>query len=108
MLFSLAYIDDTICFSSSFEGHLADLEVVFDRFRQANLKWKATKCKLFQTRCKFVGHCVSEDGIEVDPAKVAFVVNWPFPTTITELRGFLVSVPTIARSARVLLVLQNL
>ena len=85
----LAYIDDTICFSSSFEGHLADLEVVFDRFRQADLKLKATKCKLFQTRCKFVGHYVSEDGIEVDPVKVACVVNWQFPKTITELRGFL-------------------
>jgi len=85
----LAYIDDTVCFSSSFEGHVADFEVVFDRFRQANLWLKASKCKLFQTRCKFVGHYVSENGIEVDPAKVASVVNWPFPRTITELRGFL-------------------
>ena len=55
----LAYVDDTICFSSSFEGHLVDLETVFDRFRRANLKLKATKCKLFQTRCKFVGHYLS-------------------------------------------------
>jgi len=85
----LAYIDDTVCFSSSFEGHVADFEVVFDRFRQANLWLKASKCKLFQTRCKFVGHYVSENGIEVDPAKVASVVNWPFPRTITELRGLL-------------------
>ena len=85
----LAYIDDTICFSPSFERHLVDLEAVFDRFRQANLKLKSTKCKLFQTRCKFVGHYVSENGIEVMPEKVACVVGWPFPKTITELRSFL-------------------
>jgi len=85
----LAYIDDTICFSSSFDGHLADLESVFDRFRQANLKLKATKCKLFQEKCKFVGHIVSPKGVEVDPAKIACIVNWPFPRTISELRGFL-------------------
>ena len=85
----LAYIDDTICFSSSFDGHLADLESVFDRFRQANLKLKATKCKLFQEKCKFVGHIVSAKGVEVDPAKIACIVNWPFPRTISELRGFL-------------------
>ena len=66
----LAYVDDTICFSPSFESHLVDLESVFDRFRRANLKLKATKCRLFQTRCKFVGHFVSENGIEVDSAKV--------------------------------------
>ena len=85
----LAYIDDTVCFSSSFDDHLRDLDLVLDRFRQANLKLKASKCKLFQTQCKFVGHIVSIDGIKVDPSKVACVVNWPFPRTISELRGFL-------------------
>jgi len=85
----LCYIDDTICFSPSFNAHLVDLESVFDRFRQANLKLKAAKCKLFQNRCKFVGHIVSANGVEVDPAKVACVKNWPFPKTITELRQFL-------------------
>jgi len=34
----LAYIDDTICHSPSFEAHLIDLETIFDRFRLANLK----------------------------------------------------------------------
>ena len=66
----MAYIDDTICFSASFEQQLHDLDLVFDRFWKAKLKLKATKCKLFQTRCKFVGHYVSENGIEVDPAKI--------------------------------------
>lgn len=62
---------------------------MFDRFRKANLKLKAAKCKLFQEQCKFVGHIVSGRGIEVDPAKIACIVNWPFPRTISELRGFL-------------------
>ena len=85
----LAYIDDTVCFSPSFSAHLTDLELVLDRFRQANLKLKATKCKLFQERVRFVGHLVSKNGLEVDPVKVACIVNWPFPRTISELRGFL-------------------
>lgn len=85
----LAYIDDTICFSASFEQHLHDRDLVFDRFRKAKLKLKATKCKLFQTRCKFVGHYVSENGIEVDPAKIGCVLNWPFPQNVKELRSFL-------------------
>ena len=85
----LAYIDDTICHSPTFEDHLADLDAVFDRFRKANLKLKATKCKLFQTSCKFVGHIVSGAGIAVDPQKIACIVNWPFPKTLTELRAFI-------------------
>ena len=85
----LAYIDDTLCFSRTFSDHLADLDVVLDRFRQAKLKLKPTKCKLFQESVKFLGHIVSARGIEVDPAKVACIVNWPFPKTISELRGYL-------------------
>jgi len=85
----LAYIDDTICFSGSFEDHLVDLEAVFDRFRRIGLKLKAQKCRLFQTRCKFVGHIVSKEGIEVDPTKVGCIVNWQFPRTVSKLRSFL-------------------
>jgi len=86
---TLAYIDDTLCFSPSFERHLVDLESVLDRFRRANLKLKPTKCKFFQGRIRFVGHYVSAEGIEVDSAKTACVANWPCPRSISELRGFL-------------------
>ena len=85
----LAYVDDSICFSKSFEDHIVDLEMVLDRFRQAKLKLKPTKCKFFQSRVRFVGHYVSSKGIEVDDDKIGCILNWPFPRTITELRGFL-------------------
>jgi len=46
---ALAFIDDTLVFSPSFECHLADLEAVLNRFRKANLKLKPTKCRFFRT-----------------------------------------------------------
>jgi len=36
-----------------------------------------------------LGHVVSVEGISVDPAKVANMVDWPRPTNITEVRSFL-------------------
>ena len=80
----LTYIDDSLTFSRSFEDHLVDLEQVLDRFRQAKLKLKPTKCRFFQERVKFVGHCVSAKGIEVDEDKIACIVNWPFPRNISD------------------------
>ena len=77
------------CFSPSFDAHLTDLQAVFDRFRLANLKLKATKCKVFQERCKFLGYIVSANGLEADESKIACITGWPFPKTISELRGFL-------------------
>ncbi|XP_073219705.1 uncharacterized protein [Cicer arietinum] len=35
------------------------------------------------------GHVVSKNGISVDPSKVEVVKNWPKPTTVNEIRGFL-------------------
>jgi len=37
----------------------------------------------------FLGHVVSKEGISVDPAKIAVVVDWPRPTNVTEVRSFL-------------------
>ena len=85
----LAFIDDTIVFSSSFEQHLKDLQTLFDRFRWANLKLRPSKCRLFQNECEFLGHKVSSAGLSPQEKKVACVQAWKFPETITELRAFL-------------------
>lgn len=85
----LAFLDDTLCFSTTFDDHLSDLQQMFDRFRAANLKLKPKKCKLFQTETDFLGHHVSRSGLAPQQAKVACVQNWPFPTNITELRAYL-------------------
>ena len=58
----LAFINDTIVFSSSFEQYLKDVQSHFDRFRLAKLKLKSTKCHLFQSECELLGHSLSECG----------------------------------------------
>jgi len=75
---TLAYIDDTLCFSPSFERYLIDLGNVLDRFRMANLKLKPSKCKFFQERVRFVGHYVSAQGIEVDCDKTVCIAPGHF------------------------------
>ena len=37
----------------------------------------------------FLGHVVSEKGIEMDPAKIEAITKWPRPNTVTEVRSFL-------------------
>ena len=56
----LLYFDDVIVEGSSFEQHCERLEEVLCRLRSAGLKLKPSKCELFQTSIKYLGHIVSE------------------------------------------------
>jgi len=67
--------------SRSFDDHLHHVALVLQRFRQASLKLKPSKCHLFQRRLKFLGHIVSSQGVEVNPDKVATILAWFFPET---------------------------
>jgi len=83
------YLDDLIIFSSTYEEHMERLEKVFGKLRECGLKLSPKKCSFLQKRVKFVGHIVSEDGIETDPEKIEKVVHWPTPTTPNLVRQFL-------------------
>ncbi|CAI7765450.1 unnamed protein product, partial [Closterium sp. NIES-53] len=50
---------------------------------------KGSKCEFFQDRLEFLGHVISEAGVEIDPKKLDTVKVWHPPTNITELQSFL-------------------
>lgn len=76
-------------YSRTFDEHLRNLGLVFDRLNAANLKLKAKKCNFFRKEVTFLGHVISERGVKTDPSKTAAVENWKTPTNISELRCFL-------------------
>ena len=85
----LIYIDDVIIFSRTVEGHIQQLQAVFDRLKAAGLKLKPKKCHLFRRRVQYLGHVVSEEGISTDPEKLEAIRNWERPTTVSQVRSFL-------------------
>ena len=85
----LCYLDDIIVFGATFQETLARLRCVMDRLKAAGLKLKATKCDWFQHSVRYLGHVVSSQGVQCDPEKIAAVKDWPAPTTVTQVRGFI-------------------
>ena len=73
----LIYLDDIIVKSNDFDQHITHLRMVFERIKQAGLKFSPKKCHLFQKQVQFLGHIVSEDGVATDPKKVCTVRDWP-------------------------------
>ncbi|MCG7879813.1 MAG: RNase H-like domain-containing protein, partial [Candidatus Thiodiazotropha endolucinida] len=85
----LIYLDDIIVAGVSFDNMIENLSKVFDRFREAGLKLKPRKCKLFATEVEFLGHIVTAQGIKTDPMKTETVRNWPVPKCVRDVRSFL-------------------
>jgi hypothetical protein len=87
--FLIVYLDDILIFSKTREEHERHLRNVLETLRRHKLYAKASKCSFFKTSVDFLGHVVSDQGIQTDPAKLSAIVDWPKPRSTTELRSFL-------------------
>jgi len=84
----LVYLDDIIILSKTFDQHLDRLAAVFGRLSKADLKIKASKCKIPREEVRFLGHVISSSVIAADPEKLKTVASWPRPRDLHELRSF--------------------
>ena len=63
----LFYVDDIILFASTQRELLQRFNLILNRLRDVGLKVKPSKCSLFKTQVAFLGHLVSEHGIDPMP-----------------------------------------
>ena len=63
LTYCLIYLDDIIIFSQTAEEHLHHLCIIFDQFREHNLKLKPSKCDFFRNEITYLAHWVLKDGV---------------------------------------------
>ena len=85
----VAYIDDLLISSETFESHLEQLQEVFNRLSIAKLKLHPTKCHFATETAIFLGHVLTPQGVRVDEKKVKVVKEYPVPKTAKEVRAWL-------------------
>ena len=84
----LVYADDILIHTKSprVEDHIKDLDAVFSRLREFNIKVKSDKVKLGLKELPFLGQLVGTEGIRPDPAKTKAVTDLKVPKNVHELR----------------------
>ncbi|MCH96996.1 transposon Tf2-1 polyprotein [Trifolium medium] len=87
--FVLVFFDDILIYSPSWQTHLTHLEWVLQVLAHHELYAKLSKCSFGQLEVDYLGHIVSGNGVNMDANKVKDVLQWPTPTNIKQLRGFL-------------------
>lgn len=87
--FVLIFFDDILIYSADWESHLQHLEIVLITLNKHQLFAKFSKCEFGMIQIEYLGHTVSAMGVQMEKSKVEAIIQWPTPTNIKQLRGFL-------------------
>lgn len=86
---ALVFFDDILIYSPTLESHMEHLNIVLSLLREHQWQVKLSKCAFAQSQISYLGHIISGVGVATDPSKVQDILNWPIPTNLKKLRGFL-------------------
>ena len=84
----LVYLDNLLIVSRSIAEHVEHLRKVSQRLEAANLKPKLQKYKFAQQKIESLGHTVTADGVCPKDGKVQAVKEFPRPSTVIIVKGF--------------------
>jgi len=85
----LVYLDDIIILSTNLPEHDKRIREVFTRLRTHNLKLQPIKCEFLRKEVIYLGHKLTEKGVQPDERKIECVKTFPTPTTVREIKSFL-------------------
>ena len=88
LIYCLIYLDDIIVFSQTVKEHLHQLHIVFDQFREYNLKVKPSKCSLFKEEINYLVHWVSKEGVWPSNLNLKAITECAPPQTYMEVCDF--------------------
>jgi hypothetical protein len=76
-------------YSTTYDDHLQHLATVLGILKRDQWQVKRSKCAFAQQRVAYLGHVISGEGAATDDTKIQTIKEWPTPTALKELRGFL-------------------
>jgi len=81
------YLDDIIIYARSLAEHDVKLREVLDRLWTYKLKLHPQKCEFLRKEVSYLGHQITEGGVQPDPQKVAAIEQFPTPTNPKQLKA---------------------
>jgi hypothetical protein len=82
------YLDDILIFTNSLEEHCWIPRLVLDHMHEHELYLGPAKCEFEKTRIEYLGVIISHNKVEIDPVKIAGVVDWLTPSNKKEVQSF--------------------
>ena len=83
------YLDDIIVFAETEDELLANLEKIFKRLEEYNIRLNPEKVKIGLRSVEYVGHVIDQDGLSFSKEKIGDVLATPKPQTHKQMKSFL-------------------
>jgi len=87
--FLLVFFDNILIYNPNLKQHLSRLKTTFEVLRSNQLYVKLSKCTFAKEEVEYLGHVILGRVVSIDPKKISAMLEWPGPSSIKELRGFL-------------------
>ena len=84
-----SYIDDIDIYSNTWDEHINQMRMLFDKLTMANLVINLVKSEFCKVYVQFLGHLVGHGRISPVTAKVEAIMKFPQPNSKRELMRFL-------------------
>lgn len=88
----IAYVDDMLIYSNSYDKHLELIKEVFSRLQTAELNIKLSKCIFAQEQIEFCGMLITSEGVAIQQDSISAVCEFPEITTLKHLQSFIGSI----------------
>jgi Reverse transcriptase (RNA-dependent DNA polymerase) len=85
----IVYMDDILAFSKTIDGLKKIKQIILEKARAYDLYFKAKKCEFRKLKIEYLGLVVEGGKLEINPAKLKGILDWPAPKTVKEVRSFL-------------------
>ena len=82
-------MDNLFLFAKDLTSLEENTKRVLQRLRDNDLYLKPRKCEFTQTKVEWLGMILEENQISMDAGKLKGIQDWPTPTTVKKVRGFL-------------------
>ena len=82
-------MDDFTRYGSNFQEALTNLRKILAKGIEMNLSLSPDKCEFLMTEGTVIGHTISQQGLQVDPNKIAIIQRVPPPQKVRDVQSFL-------------------
>ena len=85
----IIYMDDIFLFAKDLKTLELNTRKVLQVLKDNDLYLKPLKCEFAKTKIEWLGMIIEEGKISMDKGKLKGISEWPIPTTVKKVRGFL-------------------